>query len=87
MNHELVQLSKAIGWSKVESKFFGYYRSDNGRHGVPIRKRVGLMLQKNIYDLSDEDVVARWMENPYIQYFAGETVFQKRPPINPADFS
>lgn len=45
------------------------------------------MLLKNIYDLSDEEVVVRWMENPYMQYFTGETVFQKRPPINPADFS
>ncbi len=45
------------------------------------------MLLKNIYDLSDKEVVARWMENPYMQYFTGETVFQKRPPINPADFS
>ena len=87
MNHELVQLSKAIDWSEVESEFSGYYCSDNGRPGVPIRKMVGLMLLKNIYDLSDEEVVARWMENPYMQYFTGETVFQKRPPINPADFS
>ena len=87
MNHELVQLSKAIDWAEVESEFSGYYCSDNGRPGVPIRKMVGLMLLKNIYDLSDEEVVARWMENPYMQYFTGETVFQKRPPINPADFS
>ena len=86
MNHELVQLSKAIDWSEVESEF-SYYCSDNGRPGVPIRKMVGLMLLKNIYDLSDEAVVARWMENPYMQYFTWETVFQKRPPINPADFS
>ena len=87
MNHELVQLSKAIDWAEVESEFSGYYCSDNGRPGVPIRKMVGMMLLKNIYDLSDEEVVARWMENPYMQYFTGETVFQKRPPINPADFS
>ena len=87
MNHELVQLSKAIDWSEVESEFSGYYCSDNGRPGVPIRKMVGLMLLKNIYDLSDEEVVARWMENPYMQYFTGETVFQKRPPMNPIDMT
>ena len=87
MNHELVLLSKQIDWDAVESEFAQYYCVDNGRPGVPIRKMVGLMLLKNIYDLSDEEVVARWMENPYMQYFTGETVFQKRPPINPADFS
>ena len=42
------------------------------------------MLLRNIYDLSDEEVVARGIEKSYMQYFTGETVFQKRPPINPA---
>lgn len=36
------------------------------------------MLLKNIYNLSDEGVVARWMENPYMQYFTGEKVFKIR---------
>ena len=78
MNHELVLLSKQIDWEAVESEFAEYYCADNGRPSVPIRKMVGMMLLKNIYNLSDEGVVARWMENPYMQYFTGEKVFQKR---------
>ena len=31
-----------------------------------IRTMVGMMLLKSIYNLSDEGVVARWMENPYM---------------------
>ena len=46
-----------------------------------------MLLLKNIYNLSDEGVVARWMENPYMQYFTGEKVFQKRPPMNPIDMT
>ena len=45
------------------------------------------MLLKSIYNLSDEGVVARWMENPYMQYFTGEKVFRKRPPMNPIDMT
>ena len=45
------------------------------------------MLLKNIYNLSDEGIVTRWMENPYMQYFTGEKVFQKRPPMNPIDLT
>ena len=63
MNHELVLLSKQIDWEAVESEFAEYYCADNGRPSVPIRKMVGMMLLKNIYNLSDEGVVARWMEN------------------------
>ena len=87
MNHELVLLSKQIDWEAVESEFAEYYCADNGRPSVPIRKMVGMMLLKNIYNLSDEGVVARWMENPYMQYFTGEKVFQKRPPMNPIDMT
>jgi len=58
-----------------------------GRPGVPIRKMVGLMLLKSLYNLSDENTVARWVENPYYQYFTGEFVFQTTPTIDPADFS
>ena len=87
MNHELVLLSKQIDWSAVESDFAEYYCADNGRPSVPIRTMVGMMLLKNIYNLSDEGVVARWLENPYMQYFTGEKVFRKRPPINPVDMT
>ena len=87
MNHELVLLSKQIDWEAVESEFAEYYCADNGRPSVPIRKMVGMLLLKNIYNLSDEGVVARWMENPYMQYFTGEKVFQKRPPMNPIDLT
>lgn len=54
MNHELVLLSKQIDWEAVESEFAEYYCADNGRPSVPIRKMVGMMLLKNIYNLSDE---------------------------------
>lgn len=66
---------------------YEYYCADNGRPSVPIRKMVGMMLLKNIYNLSDEGVVACWLENPYMQYFTGEKVFQKRPPMNPIDMT
>ena len=85
MNHELVLLSKQIDWGEVESEFAEYYCADNGRPSVPIRTMVGMMLLKSIYNLSDEGVVARWLENPYMQYFTGEKVFQfcKRAGIEP----
>ena len=87
LNHELVLLSRQIDWEEVESEFAEYYCADNGRPSVPIRTMVGMMLLKSIYNLSDEGVVARWLENPYMQYFTGEKVFQKRPPMNPIDMT
>jgi IS5 family transposase len=37
---------------------------------------VGLQYLKYTFDLSDEELVMRWLENPYWQYFCGETHFQ-----------
>ncbi len=37
---------------------------------------------KHTYNLSDEEVVAHWAENPYWQHFCGETYFQHPLPIN-----
>lgn len=85
MDHELVQLSHRINWESVEQDFAGYF-SENGRPGVPVRKMVGLLLLKSLYNLSDERVVSQWRENPYYQYFTGEKVFQKGYPLDPSDF-
>ena len=42
---------------------------------------VGLHILKHMHDLSDEAVCARWVENPYFQYFCGEEYFQFELPI------
>jgi IS5 family transposase len=85
LEHELCVLSKQIDWDKVESEFSVYY-SDFGRPSVPIRRIIGLLLLKHIYNLSDEAIVDRWIENPYWQYFSGEKIFQTQKPFDPTEF-
>ncbi len=43
----------------------------------------GLHYLKHLHDLSDEQVVKGWTENPYWQYFCGEEYFQHKMPIHP----
>jgi IS5 family transposase len=45
---------------------------------------VGLHYLKRTFDLSDEAVVARWVENPYWQYFCGMLNFTHELPIDPS---
>ena len=85
LNHELCLLSKKIDWDKVEEDFSEYYCQDNGRPSIPIRKIIGVILLKRVYNQSDESVVERWMENPYWQYFCGETYFQHKQPFDPTE--
>ena len=85
LKHELCILSEQIDWDSIEKEFSVYY-SETGRPSVPIRRMVGLLLLKHIYNLSDEAMVDRWVENPYWQYFSGEKVFQTQKPFDPTEF-
>jgi IS5 family transposase len=61
--HALYKLSSQIDWNAAEVHF-GHLYSEEGRPGIPIRLMVGLHYLKHTYDLSDEEVVAQWAENP-----------------------
>ena len=84
LRHPLVRLSQEIDWQSCESQFGGLYASGVGRPGHPIRLMVGLQLLKHTCNVSDEEVVATWVENPYWQYFCGEQYFRHDLPIDPS---
>jgi IS5 family transposase len=70
----LYQLAHAIDWGKFEQEF-GKLHSTEGRPGLPIRRMVGLLLLKQLCNLSDERLVAEYAQNAYHQYFCGEEQF------------
>jgi IS5 family transposase len=78
-------LAKKIDWVYLEKEFAPLYGAV-GRPSVPIRTIVGLLLLKQMYNLGDETVVQRYLENPYWQHFCGEIYFQYRLPFDPSDF-
>ncbi|MEW8026704.1 MAG: IS5 family transposase, partial [Candidatus Thiodiazotropha endolucinida] len=53
-----------------------------GAPSKPIRLMVGLLLLKQLEDLSDEAVVVQWKRNPYYQAFCGQTEFQQSLPCH-----
>ena len=85
LNHELCILSSEIDWEEIEEEFSVYYKSI-GRPSIPLKKIIGLVLLRQIYNLSDEAIIERWIENPYWQCFCGEHVFQKDNPVDPSVF-
>lgn len=84
LRHPLVQLAHKIDWPSCEQRFGGLYAAGVGRPGHPIRLMVGLQLLKHTSSLSDEEVVAVWVENPYWQSFCGEQYFRHDLPIDPS---
>ena len=82
--HELCVLAGKIDWRALERQFGGLYAAGVGRPGHPIRLMVGLQLLKYLRNISDEEIVATWVENPYWQYFCGEQYFRHDLPIDPS---
>ena len=78
MNHALVRLARTIDWPFLEQKFGSVYEDKPGRPPLPTRLMAGLAILKHTYDLSDEVLCERWLENPYYQFFCGEEFFQHR---------
>jgi len=60
----LIALADKIDWDIFEESFSKYY-SNEGRPAKPIRLMVGLLLLKQIENLSDENIVLQWKRNPY----------------------
>jgi transposase, IS5 family len=87
MRHELVKLAALIDWEFFEREWAGFFPSDKGRPATPSRLVAGLLYLQHAFRLSDEAVIARWVENPYYQHFTGETFFQHRPPIDPSSLT
>ena len=84
-DHELYILAERINWDEIEQDLSEYYCGDNGRPSIPIRKIVGVVLLKRMFNVSDESVVDRWRENPYWQHFCGEVNFQHHWPFDPTE--
>ena len=83
-NDPLVALADAINWEQFDNSFEKYY-SDNGRPAKPIRLMVGLLILKQLENLSDENMVLQWKRNPYYQYFCGMTEYQPALPCDSTD--
>ena len=80
--HELIQLARLIDWNRFDEAFGVYYHDRKGRRGLRTRLMTGLHLLKHMKGLSDEELCAIWVENPYFQAFCGETHFQHRAPFD-----
>ena len=81
LSHELIKLGAKMDWESFDKKFEKYY-CEEGRPGIETRLMVSLHYLKYLADLSDEETVQRWIENPYWQYFSGRQYFEHMIPID-----
>jgi len=86
-SHGLIKLANVVDWNRLDELFGTTYCPDNGRPAVSTRLMVALHYLKYTHNLSDEDVVEGWVENPYWQFFSGMKFFEHEAPIDPSSMT
>lgn len=85
--HRLVKLRERVNWRRFDGSFGELYSLENGRPALRTRLLVGLTLLKYLHDLSDDETLELWVENPYWQYFCGEEYFRHELPCHGSSLS
>jgi len=80
-NDPLIVLADNYPWSKLEDNLQQYY-SGIGRPPKPIRLMTGLLLLKQMENLSDENLILQYKRNPYYQYFCGSSDYEPKEPCH-----
>lgn len=77
-------LTQALCWVHARRKFFVLADiAANGKRGkdaAPLSR--GLAILKHTFNLSDEVLCERWVENRYFQYLCSEEFFRHALPFN-----
>jgi transposase, IS5 family len=82
LSHPLVRLAREIDWKFLDGRFAGVCAAGVGQPPLATRLVAGLFILKHMHDLSDEVLCARWLENPYYQFFCGELSFSHKLPFD-----
>jgi IS5 family transposase len=81
-NYPLVRLVLCIDRASFEQVLGATYPPTQGAPGINTRLMVALHYLKYRHDLSDENVLLHWVENPHWQHFSGQRYFQHQAPID-----
>ena len=82
LKHPLVVLAQKVDWGFIDRRFRSVCHEGPGQPPLPTRLVAGLFILKHMHNLSDEALCARWIENPYYQFFCGEAVFRHELPFD-----
>ena len=66
----LLKLASTIPWQEFEESLSIHYTAATGAPSKPIRLMVGLLILKQLENLSDETVVLQWKRDLDSQVFA-----------------
>ena len=83
-NHILIKIAHHIDWVRLTEKLTKFYCLNNGRPTKPSRAKVGLLIIKHLYQLSDRNVVDLLRRDIYVQYLCNISPKESKQFIDPS---
>ncbi|MBU2530083.1 MAG: transposase [Elusimicrobia bacterium] len=73
-----LMLSELLPWGKLDQIYGCYFTENTGRPAKDSRLICGLLIVKYLKNLTNEEVLQEFSENPYMQAFCGREYFSSR---------
>jgi IS5 family transposase len=80
----LYKIALSIDWASLSDKLAKFYCPDNGRPTKSSRAKVGLLILKHLYQVSDVEIVKMLSRDIYAQYLCSVSIEESRTFIEPS---
>ncbi len=75
-------MSKLIPWSEFEQEYAQNFSETMGAPAKPFRMAISALIIKEKLGISDRETVEQIKENPYLQYFIGQSHYSNEAPFD-----
>ncbi len=79
-----VKMVELIPWLEFESEYAENFPTDMGAPAKSFRMALGALIIKEKLGISDRETVEQIRENPYLQYFIGQSTYSNELPFDPS---
>jgi transposase, IS5 family len=79
-----VILAQLIPWAEFEQEYAQNFETEVGPPAKAFRLALGALIIKEKLGISDRETVEQIRENPYLQYFIGQSSYSNEAPFDPS---
>jgi hypothetical protein len=79
-----VKMAQVIPWSEFESEYAQNFPTEMGAPAKSWRMALGALIIKEKLGISDRETVEQIRENPYLQYFIGQSSYSNELAFDPS---
>jgi hypothetical protein len=84
VDNRWVKMAELIPWSEFEAEYAENFTNYMGAPAKSFRMALGALIIKEKLGISDRETVEQIRENPYLQYFIGQSTYTNEVPFEPS---